>query len=129
VNAFEREMMIRKRIEDMKLLPRVAALIAAGSLAAPAMAQGPVQPPMNQFYSAFYTCDGGGAFMVAYDSDKPETATMTTSNNNKTYTLKRSQVSSGAEFSDGATKFWTDGKTVTVDGTVQPYLNCKLKPS
>lgn len=110
----------------MKALPRVAALLAAGAMATPATAGPAVQPPMNQFNDAYYTCDDA-AFLVSYDSTTPQSATLTTSNNNRTFVLKRTQVSPGVEFSDGRSKFWTDGANVTLVGTVTTYRDCKLK--
>lgn len=111
----------------MNALPAVAAVLAAGLIATPAIADPPMQPPMNDFYDAFYTCDGG-AFLVSYDSDMPTSATLTTSDNNKKYTLKRVPAPSGFQFSGDAAKFWTDGKTVTTEGAVAHFRNCKLKP-
>ena len=111
----------------MKALSVVGVALVAGLVAAPTMAASSMQPPMNEFNEAFYTCDNGGAFLISYDSDKPESATMTTSNNNKKYILKRMPVATGVQFSGDAAKFWTDGKIVTVDGTESSFMNCKVK--
>ncbi len=85
------------------------------------------QPPMNNFNSAFYRCDNNGAFNISYDDKRPKTAQMTTSNNSKTYDLKRASSADGAAFADGTVKFWTDGKTVKVEGTEVSLENCKLQ--
>ena len=108
------------------------ALFVAGAALAPflltqsAMAAAANQPPMNNFNSAFYTCDGGAAFHIDYDSERPKTATITTTDN-KTYELKRTQAPTGVQFSDDKAKFWTDGQAVTVEGTAAKLQNCKLK--
>jgi membrane-bound inhibitor of C-type lysozyme len=99
-------------------------LVSASAIAASSM-----QPPMNEFYSAFYNCADGGAFAVSYDSETPTTATITTNDQNKQYVLKRAQADNGVQFSNGAAKFWTDGKSVVVEGTRQPLKDCKRKPS
>ena len=109
----------------MRSLPLAVALSATGLIAGPAMA---AQPPMNNFNEAFYACDGG-AFLMSYDSNRPDTATMTTSNNNKQYMLKRAPVAQGFQFTGAGVKFWTDGEKVTVEGTEQTYANCKMKAS
>ncbi|MGH3426590.1 MAG: MliC family protein [Mycobacteriales bacterium] len=92
-----------------------------------AIADPPAQPPMNTFDFAFYDCAAGGAFQVTYDSDTPKTATMTTNDDNKQYVLTRIDVANGVAFSSGPTKFWTDGKSVAVEGTSKPLKNCKMK--
>jgi len=112
----------------MKVLLTLATALAAGSVGSLAAAA-PMQPPMNNFNYAFYTCDDGGSFLMTYDDNPPKSATMTTNNDNKNYALKRQPVASGVQFSGDGAKFWTDGKSVTVDGTVKPFRNCKLKPS
>lgn len=94
-----------------------------------AMAAKSMTPPMDDFNNAFYTCDAGGAFLISYDSDKPESASLTTSNNSKRYELKRTPVETGAQFSGETVKFWTDGTTVTVVGTEVALLNCVRKTS
>ena len=111
----------------MKCVSVLGVALAAGMVSAPNMAASATQPPMNDFNEAFYTCDNGGAFLISYDGTSPGAATMTTSNNNKTYMLKRASAPTGVQFTGGAVKFWTDGSTVTVEGTDQPYLNCKIK--
>jgi membrane-bound inhibitor of C-type lysozyme len=105
----------------------LAVVLAAGpALAAdPSAAAGP-QPPMNDFYQAFYHCDAGGAFSITYDSDQPAKAEMAMNDGSKPYELKRAAESaSGFEFKAGGAKFWTDGKTVVVDGTKTAFKNCR----
>jgi hypothetical protein len=108
-----------------KYLARAA--LAAGLISAPAMAAPAAQPPMNAFQQAFYDCDNNGAFLVAYNSTKPNAATMTTSNNNREYALKRVQSPTGVQFSSDTAKLRIEGEVVTVEGTETPYLNCKRK--
>jgi membrane-bound inhibitor of C-type lysozyme len=111
----------------MSALPMSAAVLAASLIATPAMAADPApQPPMNDFYEAFYNCDGG-AFLVSYDSETPEHATLTTNLKVKKYELKRAPAPSGFKFASDAARFWTDGKTVTIEGTETPLKNCKMK--
>jgi membrane-bound inhibitor of C-type lysozyme len=100
----------------------------ASVIAVSAMAK-PVQPPMNDFNFAFYTCENGGAFQISYNSESPTEATLTTSNNNKQYPLKRMDVSNGVQFSNQNVSFWTDGNSTIVKGTEIPLNNCKLKSS
>ncbi|HEX3918682.1 MAG TPA: MliC family protein [Caulobacteraceae bacterium] len=101
-----------------------------GSLVAPSAIAGPAtQPPMNSFDEAYYTCANGEAFLISYDSDSPTSATMTTSNDNKKYDLKRTAASGGFQFSGAAAQFWTDGKTVKVHGTALPFQDCKIVKS
>jgi membrane-bound inhibitor of C-type lysozyme len=104
----------------------IAGLVAAGAIAAPATAQTAAQPPMNDFNQAFYTCDGG-AFLISYDSETPEHATVTTNLKNKTYELKRTTAPTVVKFAIEAARFWTDGKTATLDGSDAPLKNCKMK--
>lgn len=111
----------------MNSLPLAVAALAASMISAPASAAPSNQPPMNDFDQAFYTCDNDGAFVVTYDSTEPSSATMTTSNNNTQYAMKRTQAASGFQFTGDTAKFWTDGKTVTVEGTAQHLRNCRLK--
>jgi membrane-bound inhibitor of C-type lysozyme len=111
----------------MNAWPIVVAALAAGALATGAVAEEPAQPPMNDFYQAFYICEGA-AFLIEYDSDKPTTATMVTSNNNKRVEMKRIPAPSGVRFTAAAAKFWTDGKAVTVEGSAAPFKNCRMKP-
>lgn len=96
-------------------------------IAVAAVAASPMQPPMNAFDFAFYTCDDGKAFQIAYDSDTPKSATMTTSDNNKRYVLTRKSAPGGAQFTNGAARFWTDGQKVVVEGTAARLENCKRK--
>jgi membrane-bound inhibitor of C-type lysozyme len=86
-----------------------------------------MQPPMNDFDFAFYTCDGAGAFQVSYDSETPKTATLTTNENNKRYVLNRQPSADGVQFAGGAAKFWTDGRKVVVEGAARPLQNCRRK--
>lgn len=116
----------------MNALPMVCAAFSLGLAAAPALAQpapAKAQPPMNDFSQAFYRCDGGLAFMMSYDSDQPTSADMTTNDDGRHYALKRTTAPSGVEFSGGGAKFWTDGKTVVVEGTRSAFKNCKIKSS
>jgi membrane-bound inhibitor of C-type lysozyme len=105
----------------------LAAMLAAG--AAPSLgltADGPMQPPMNDFNDAYYICDGA-SFLISYDSETPTKATLHTSNQKKAYELSRTDSPTGVTFAAGAAKFWTDGKTVTVAGTDPKFANCKRK--
>lgn len=124
----------------MYALPRVTAsrVLAALALvltAGPALAQPPppapapdgAKPPMNDFYQAFYRCDGGAAFSMNYDSDQPTTVEMTANDGSKPIALKRSPSPSGVSFTGGGAKFWTDGKTVRVEGAKSAFNNCKMK--
>jgi len=113
----------------MKTFAILCATLGAATVATPALAATPTQPPMNDFSQAFYTCDAGGAFMMSYDSDKPEGAKMRTNNDNKLHVLKRTPTSSGVQFSGDNVSFWTDGKTVVVKGTSEPLRNCKTNVS
>ena len=110
-------------------MPRLTvafAVIALGAMSAPSIAAPGSEPPMNDFYQAFYTCEGG-SFMVAYDSDTPTSATVNANNAKKPFELKRATAPSGILFAGGAAKFWTDGKTATLEGTPTPLKNCKKK--
>jgi len=109
----------------MSALSVSAAAFAASVIATSAMAADPApRPPMNDFYEAFYTCESG-AFLVSYDSDTPASATITTSGKNKRYLLKRTTAPTGVKFAGETAKFWTDGKTVAVEGVDAPLRNCK----
>ena len=108
----------------MNALSVIVAVLAVGLIAGPAKAQQTMQPPMNEFYDAFYTCENG-AFLISYDSDTPVSATLTSSPNNKRFALKRTPAATGVEFSSGTAKFWTDGKAVTVDGAELHFKNCR----
>ena len=110
----------------------LAAALACGLAGGSALAQPPpapapagAQPPMNDFYQAFYRCDGGGAFSLNYDSDQPTKVELTANDGTKPLDLKRATAPSGFEFTAGAAKFWTDGKTVVVEGAKTPLKNCK----
>ena len=113
----------------MKTFPILCAALASAAVAGSALAAPDAQPPMNQFSQAFYRCDNGGAFMMSYGSNAPQQAQMTTSNDNKTYELKRTPAATGVEFSGGKIVFWTDGKAVRVQGTQLTFRNCKTKVS
>ena len=115
----------------MGTLSGLAAVLGAAAIAmssgGDAQAQAaPMQPPMNDFNDAYYLCDGT-AFLIAYDSETPTQAKLTTSNHNKEFELKRTPSPSGVAFEGGAVKFWTDGKSVTVAGTPDKFTNCKRK--
>jgi len=85
------------------------------------------QPPMNDFTQAFYRCDAGLAFMMSYDGDQPTSADMLTNDDGRHYGLKRTPSPSGVQFAGGGARFWTDGKTVVVEGTKSAFKNCKIK--
>ena len=103
-----------------------ATALVAGALATSVVAEEPAQPPMNDFYQAFYVCEGA-AFLIEYDSDKPSAATIVTSNNRKRVEMKRIPASAGVRFSGSAARFWTDGKAVTVEGSAAAFKNCRMK--
>ena len=111
----------------MKTLPLVAACLACGLVATSAWAASGPQPPMNDFNFAFYICDGGASFMMAYDANPPTGAAITTNDDNRTRQLKRVPDDTGARFQGEGVTFWTDGKSVRVQGTQKPYPNCRLK--
>jgi membrane-bound inhibitor of C-type lysozyme len=111
----------------MKTLLLAGLMLGAYATAAPAIAKPSDLPPMNDFNFAYYTCEGGKAFQVSYESDAPKAADLTTSNNNKQYSLKRIPVAKGVEFTGQDVTFWTDGETVRLAGTEIPFNNCKLK--
>jgi len=111
----------------MKLRPMFGAALSMSVFAAPSMAALSAQPPMNDFNQAFYICQNNTAFMVTYDSDTPQTATLTISANNKTYTLTRLPAATGAQFSVGAIKLSTDGKAAQLEGTAAHFQNCRIK--
>lgn len=113
----------------MRPLLTLAAACAA-ALAGTSAAAGPSnQPPMNNLDFAYYTCANGGAFLISYDAREPSSATMTTSNDNRSYALKRTSVEKGVRFTGPTASFWTDGKTVVVNGTQKPLLKCMIKPN
>lgn len=105
----------------------LVATLGAGWLVGPARAEPSNQPPMNEFNQAFYRCDNGAAFMMSYDADQPTKADMTTNEGNHSYELKRTQAASGFQFSGDGARFWTDGKTVVVEGPKLLFKNCKTK--
>lgn len=117
----------------MNALPIVCAVLALSLAAPPTLAQpaaahpAGAQPPMNDFTQAFYRCDGGLAFMMSYDSDQPMTADMMTNDDGRHYALKRTSSPSGVQFAGGGARFWTDGKSVVVEGTKSAFKNCKIK--
>lgn len=111
----------------MRILPLAGLLFAACIVVAPASAKTSYEPPMNDFNFTYYTCDNGAAFQMSYDSNAPTEATLTTSNNNKQYHLKRAPVGSGAQFSNGQVTFWTDGSSVVLKGTELSFSNCRPK--
>lgn len=111
----------------MRTLPLAGLMLAGCMVSAPAIARPSYEPPMNDFNFTYYTCDNGAAFQVAYDSNEPTEATLTTSNNSKQYHLKRAPVESGAKFSDDKVTFWTDGNSVVVQGTELSFNNCTPK--
>ena len=109
----------------LRLTCAVGALVLA---AGPALGQpAPPQPPMNDFYQAFYRCDGGENFMMTYDTDTPQKAEMVTNSDQRHYELKRTTPASGVGFSGGPAKFWTDGKAVNVETAKGAFKNCKTK--
>src|SRR3569623_531581 len=101
-------------------------IMSAGVIVAPAIAAAADQPPMGQFNAAYYTCDEGQAFQISYDSKSPKKATITTSNNNARYKLKR-QSGDAAAFSDGTGSVSLTGQAATVAGTQLKLTGCKLK--
>ena len=114
----------------LQILAGVAVVcLAVTCMARPAAAAPPkLQPPMNDFDFAFYVCEGRGSFQITYDSEAPKNATMTTSDNNKTYALTRKTVANGVEFANGPVRFWTDGHNkVVVEGTATPMQACTRK--
>jgi membrane-bound inhibitor of C-type lysozyme len=104
-----------------------AALLSAVTFSSALAQPAPPQPPMNDFTQAFYRCDGGLAFMMSYDSDQPTTADMLTNDDGRHYALKRTASTNGVQFAGGGARFWTDGKTVVVEGTKSAFKNCKIK--
>jgi len=87
----------------------------------------PAQPPMGQFLGAYYTCDQGHAFQVSYNSTAPTVATVTTSNHNARYQLKRVDAGGGPQFSNGSVSVAVSGDTAQVQGTAISLTGCKLK--
>lgn len=109
--------------------PMIVAAFAAVSTVAFAATNRPIQLPMNSFDEAYYICDNGGAFLISYDANSPANATVTTSNDNRRNVMKRTSVATGFQFAGDGAKFWTDGKSVVVEGTQAVFRNCKIKPS
>lgn len=107
----------------MNILICAGAALVALAAATPAKAEAAIQPPMNTFNQAFYTCDGG-AFTISYDSETPTSAKLTTSNSHE-YELNRAASPTGVQFSNDRVSFWTDRKSVKVQGTQLKLLNCK----
>jgi membrane-bound inhibitor of C-type lysozyme len=126
MNAFSRVM-------TSPVLAALAAGSVVGLAAGSALAQPPpapaagAQPPMNDFYQAFYRCDGGGAFSLTYDSDQPTKVELAANDGSKPVELKRATTASGFEFTAGGSKFWTDGKSVKVEDAKGALNNCKMK--
>lgn len=111
---------------------RGLATLAMGLAAAwGALAQAPaaVQPPMNDFYQAFYQCEGGEAFMMSYDSETPEKAEMIPNSDRRKYDLARTAAPSGVAFVGAGARFWTDGKTVVAEAGKASFHNCRIKKS
>ena len=115
--------------QDVRVASVVFAVSAAlfSAAAAPAPPAAAAQPPMGQFDGAFYTCDQSQAFQVSYDSKTPKAVTLTTSNNNRQYHLKRVAGAGGAQFSDGAVNVSVSGDGANVQGTEIKLTDCKLK--
>ena len=110
----------------MKSFALLSMVFALGPISAAAIAAEPAQPPMNDFSQAFYKCDGGDAFMMSYDAEDAKTATLTGNHDNKRRELKRSPSDSGFLYKGDQVTFWTDGKSVRVEGAVA-FKNCKMK--
>jgi membrane-bound inhibitor of C-type lysozyme len=111
----------------MNTLRALGAIFTLSLMATPTRADQAAQPPMNDFNQAFYICGNNTAFIVSYDNNPPQAATLTTSNNNKTYQLKRADSGSGVTFTNAVVTFWTDGVSVKLRGTSAAYENCKIK--
>ena len=112
----------------MKVASVIGSFVGLATLAVATASNAAPQPPMNKFNSAFYRCDDGAAFNMAYDERRPQTAQMTVSPNSTLYALKRVASPDSVVFGDGAVTFKTDGKTVvSVEGAVVPLQNCKLQ--
>jgi len=110
----------------MKSFALISIVFALGSTSAAAIAAEPMQPPMNDFNQAFYKCDAGDAFMMSYDAEDAKTATLTGNHDNKRRELKRTPSDSGVQYKGDQVTFWTDGKTVRVEGAVA-FKNCRMK--
>lgn len=110
----------------MKALTMVSSVLVWCLYAPLTATASPKQPPMNNFNFAFYTCDGGDAFQVAYDSDTPKTATLTTNTNSRPYVLTRTS-DEAMRFAKGAIRFEPNGRTAVIEGAKAPLKGCKLK--
>ncbi len=110
-------------MKGSSLISIAAAVAAASGTALAASAE----PPMGQFNGAFYACDQGQAFQLSYDAPAAKIATLTTSNNNHRYNLKRVSSSAGPQFSDGTVSVSISGEGATVQGTQLKLTGCKLK--
>lgn len=108
-------------------LKTLALAVAAGGLSSAAALAASTQPPMGQFLGAYYTCDQGQAFEISYDSANPKGATVTTSNNDARYMLKRVAGAAGPQFSNGAVSISVTGDNAQVQGTAIKLTDCKLK--
>lgn len=118
---------IAKGNSGMKSFALLYLGLALGLTASAALAAPPKQPPMNDFNQAFYKCEGADAFMMSYDSEDPQSATLAGNHDGKRHQLKRAPSETGVQFSGDHVTFWTDGKTVRVDGATAPFKNCRMK--
>jgi membrane-bound inhibitor of C-type lysozyme len=114
------------RLKTLVLAVAAGWLSSAAASAAPAPAAS-TQPPMGQFLGAYYTCDQGQAFEISYDSATPKGATVTTSNNDARYMLKRVAGAAGPQFSNGPVSISVTGNDARVQGTAIKLTDCKLK--
>ena len=64
---------------------------------------------------------------MSYDSEDPQSATLAGNHDGKRHQLKRAPSETGVQFSGDHVTFWTDGKTVRVDGATAPFKNCRMK--
>jgi hypothetical protein len=106
-------------------LATVVLVVSAGLATSSAAAS--TQPPMGQFLGAYYTCDQGGSFEISYDSKSPKVATITTSNNDHRYQLKRVAGATGPQFSNGTVNVSVSADGAQVQGTTVSLTDCKLK--
>ena len=112
----------------MNAASRICVALTLGLAAGPALAQPPaMQPPMNDFYQAFYQCDGGGTFMMSYDSETPAKAEMIPNSDRRKYDLTRITAPTGVAFAGAGARFWTDGKTVVAEAAKASFHNCRIK--
>jgi membrane-bound inhibitor of C-type lysozyme len=110
----------------MRSISLLCLALALGSISGAVLAAPPMQPPMNDFNQAFYRCDNGDAFMMSYDAEDAKTATLAGNHDNKRRELKRTASDSGVQYAGDHLTFWTDGKTVRVEGALA-FKNCKMK--